>query len=117
MVILLILLGLSVAVFGIISQWKVYEKAGQPGWAVLIPIYNFIVLLRIVNKPWWWLFLMMIPIANLVFAIIILNRVSKSFGKSEGFTVGLFLLSIIFWAILAFDSSVYNKIEDSQPAA
>ena len=113
----MILIWLALIAFVIISQWRVFVKAGQPGWACLIPIYNFLIILKIANKPWWWIFLMMIPIANIVFMIIILNRISKSFGKSEGFTVGLVLLGIVFWGILAFDSSVYNKIEDSQPAA
>lgn len=115
-IILMILLWLAIIVFAILSQWKVFEKASQPGWACLIPIYNFLIILKIANKPWWWIFLMLIPIANIVFAIIILNRISKSFGKNEGFTVGLVLLGIVFWAILAFDSSVYKKIEDA-PAA
>jgi len=43
---------LLVAVFSIVCKWIVYVKAGKPGWAVLIPIYNFIVLLEIVGKPW-----------------------------------------------------------------
>ena len=114
--IITILLWLAIIVFAVMCQWKVYAKAGKPGWACIVPIYNFIILLEIVNKPWWWIFLMLIPIANIVFAIIILNRLSKSFGKSEGFTVGLVLLGIIFWAILAFDKSTYTKIE-AAPAA
>ncbi len=115
--ILMILLVLSLVAFTLMCHWKVYAKAGKPGWACIVPIYNFIILLEIVNKPWWWIFLMLIPIANIVFIIIILNRLSKSFGKSEGFTVGLVLLSVIFWAILAFDSSVYKKIEDAPATA
>ncbi len=111
--ILMVLLCLALVVLTFIIHWKVYEKAGQPGWAVFIPIYNFIVLLKIVNKPWWWLFLMIIPIANIIFLIIILSRLSKSFGKGDGFTVGLFFLNIIFWGILAFGDSVYTKIEDA----
>jgi len=114
--IIMILLWLAIVVFAIMSQWKIFTKAGQPGWACLIPIYNIIIILKIVNKPWWWLFLMMIPIANIVFLIIIVHRLSLSFGKGAGFTVGLILLGIVFYGILAFDSSVYKKIEDA-PAA
>jgi hypothetical protein len=109
--IIFVLVWLSIVVFAIVCQWKVFAKAGKPGWACIVPIYNFIVLLEIVNKPWWWLLLMLIPLVNIIFIIIILNRVSKSFGKSEGFTVGLVLLGIIFWAILAFDKSEYKKLE------
>ncbi|MBP7809818.1 MAG: hypothetical protein KA163_11035 [Bacteroidia bacterium] len=115
--IIMILLWLAIIAFVIISHWKIFAKAGQPGWACLIPIYNFLIILKIVNKPWWWIFLMLIPIANIVFMIIIIHRLSLSFGKSGGFTVGLIFLNIVFYGILAFDSSVYKKIEDAAPAA
>ncbi|MBL7764835.1 MAG: hypothetical protein JNJ58_01985 [Chitinophagaceae bacterium] len=98
---------LGIVVFIIACMWKIYEKAGQPGWAAIIPIYNFIILLKIVGKPWWWLLLMLIPIVNYVFIIWTYNLLSKSFGKSEGFTVGLLLLGIIFFPILAFGSAQY----------
>lgn len=114
--IFMILLWLAIIVFAIMSQWKVFVKAGKPGWACIVPIYNILIILEIANKPWWWIFLLLIPIANIVFMIIVLNRISKSFGKSEGFTVGLVLLGIVFWGILAFDNSVYTKIQDA-PAA
>jgi hypothetical protein len=115
--ILMIILWLAIIVFIIISYWKVYTKAGQPGWAIFVPIYNFLVMLKIVNKPWWWIFLMLIPIANIVFMIIILHRVSLSFGKGAGFTVGLLFLGIIFWPILAFGDATYKKLEDAPAAA
>jgi hypothetical protein len=102
---------LAIVVFMITCMWKVFVKAGQPGWACLVPIYNLVVLLQIVNKPTWWIILMLIPIVNFVILIIIYNRLSLSFGKGGGFTVGLIFLSIIFWPILAFDSSVYAKLE------
>lgn len=98
---------LGLVVFIIACMWKIYEKAGQPGWAAIVPIYNLIVLLKIVGKPWWWLLLMLIPIVNYVFIIWTYNLLSKSFGKSEGFTVGLLLLGIIFFPILAFGSAQY----------
>lgn len=90
------------------AMWRIYEKAGKPGWASLIPIYNIIVLLEIVGKPWWWLLLMLIPVANIVFAIWMTNLLSKSFGKSEGFTVGLILLGLIFYPILGFGNAEYK---------
>jgi hypothetical protein len=103
---------LSLIVFSIIIHWKVYEKAGQPGWAVLIPLYNILIFLQIVNKPWWWLLLLCIPLVNVVLIIILVHRLSRSFGKDGGFTIGLFLLNFIFMAILAFDNSTYTKLED-----
>lgn len=106
------LLVLSLIVFSIIIHWKIYEKAGEPGWAAIVPIYNLLVFLKIVNKPWWWIFMLCIPIVNIVFGIIIIHRLSRSFGKDAGFTVGILFLSIIFLAILAFDKSTYTKLED-----
>lgn len=92
----------------IAAQWKIYTKAGKPGWACIVPIYNIIVLLEIVGKPWWWLLLMLIPFVNLVFFIWMYNLLSKSFGKSEGFTVGIILLPFIFLPILGFGDAVYQ---------
>lgn len=98
---------LIIAIISIVSMWKVFVKAGQPGWACIIPIYNWYIMIKIVGKPDWWLIMMFIPIVNLVYAIWVTNLLSKSFGKDEGFTVGLLLLSFIFWPILAFGSAKY----------
>jgi hypothetical protein len=91
----------------IAAYWTVFTKAGQPGWAAIIPIYNIIVLLKIVGREWWWIFLFLIPIVNFVMFIIVMNDLSKSFGKGVGFTVGLILLSVIFILILGFGSATY----------
>jgi len=99
---------LAFALFLLAAQWKIYEKAGKPGWAAIIPIYNTIILLEIVGKPIWWLFLMLIPGVNIVFAVWVTNLLSKSFGKDEAFTVGLILLSIVFYPILGFGSAQYQ---------
>ena len=90
------------------SLWKINTKAGKPGWACLVPIYGYIVLLDIVGKPWWWILLMMIPLVNLVFVIKLLNLLSKSFGKDEGFTVGLIFLGFIFLPILGLGKAEYK---------
>jgi hypothetical protein len=94
-------------VFMIATMWTIFSKAGKPGWASIVPIYNIIVLLEIVGKPWWWLLLFLIPIVNIIFLIWTINLLSKSFGKSEGFTIGLILLGIIFFPILAFGDATY----------
>src|ERR1700734_963890 len=82
--------------------WKVFTKAGKPGWAAIIPIYNLIVLLQIAGKPWWGIFLFLIPLVNLVMAILVGIAVAKSFGRGEAFGVGLALLGFIFYPILGF---------------
>jgi hypothetical protein len=97
---------LLVALLMIISQWVIYTKAGKPGWAILVPIYNFIVMLQIVGRPWYHMFFLLIPIYNIIFAIQVIHGLSKSFGKDAGFTVGLIFLGVIFYPILAFNKSI-----------
>ncbi|HEV8285748.1 MAG TPA: DUF5684 domain-containing protein [Chitinophagaceae bacterium] len=95
---------LTIYIFLIVAKWKVFVKAGKPGWAAIIPIYNLIVLCQIGGKPGWWV----IPSLLVPFFIIWpYNMISKSFGHDEGFTVGLVLLGIVFWPILGFGSSKY----------
>jgi hypothetical protein len=98
---------LAIIVLLIVSMWKVYAKAGKPGWAAIIPIYNIIVLLEIVGKPLWWIILMLIPFVNFVVAIIVYLELAKVFGKGAGFGIGLFFLSFIFFPILAFSDAKY----------
>jgi hypothetical protein len=98
---------IAIVVFMIAAQWKVYEKANQPGWACIIPIYNQYVLLKIVGKPGWWLLLLLIPFVNIIFAIWTVNLLSKSFGKDEGFTLGLIFLGFIFYPLLGFGDAKY----------
>lgn len=97
-----------IVVITIVAKWKIYEKAGQPGWASIIPIYNIYVLLKIVGKPGWWLLLLIfVPIVNAVLAIWMVNLLSKSFGKDVLFTLGLLFLSPIFYLILGFGNAKY----------
>lgn len=102
-----IILICAIALLQIIAQWKVFTKAGQPGWACIIPIYNLYIMTKIAGKPGIWVLWMIIPLVNIVFIIWLYNMISKSFGHDEGFTVGLILLGIIFWPILGFGSSKY----------
>ena len=108
-------------VISIIGMWKVFTKAGQPGWAVLIPIYNGIVLLRVAGLAWYWIFaplVVLIPvlgaIAYLVGIVMLFHRISTRFGQGVGFTIGLTLLGPIFWLILGFGSSKYVAEQPAQ---
>jgi len=103
----LITIWLVVVVIEIIGLWKIFTKAGKPGWAALIPIYNAFVLLDIVGKPGWWFLLMLIPCVNIVIVIIVINALSKSFGQGAGFTVGLIFLGFIFYPLLGFGDYKY----------
>ncbi|RYM34771.1 signal peptidase I [Brumimicrobium glaciale] len=108
LIVFLSIIYLSILVLSIASYWIVYAKAGKPGWASIVPIYNIVVLLEIVGKPIWWILLMFIPIVNIVIGIKIYHHLSLSFGKDVGFTVGLILLPIIFFPILAFSDAEYQ---------
>ena len=97
----------AVVVVEIAAFWKVFTKAGQPGWASIIPIYNLVVLLQIAGKPIWWILLMLIPVVNIVVAIMVWHAVSTNFGKGVGFTLGLVFLCFIFIPILAWSDAQY----------
>ena len=98
--------------------WFIFKMAGKAPWAALIPIYNIIVVLEIVGRPVWWLVLLIIPCVSIIFGIIVLYDLARSFGYGAGFTVGLVLLSWIFLMILAFDSSRYlGPAAGGQPLA
>ena len=88
------------------AMWKIFAKAGQPGWAAIIPIYNWIVWCKIVGRPAWWVLLLLICFP--IFFIILSIDLAKSFGKGVGFAVGLILLSIIFFPILGLGSATYQ---------
>ena len=103
-----VILYLAIIVLMIIALWKIFVKAGKPGWAAIIPIYNFIVLLEIVGKPTWWIILYLIPIVNIIFLIWTINLLSLSFGKDVGFTIGMLLLSFIFIPVLGFGNAEYK---------
>jgi hypothetical protein len=113
--VLMLLITLPFIILITVSMWKLYTKANKPGWAVIVPIYSTLVLLEIIRKPWWWLLLMMIPLVNIVFVIWGTNLFVKSFGKDEGFTIGVLFLPYIFYPILAFNKStqyIYNNTNE-----
>jgi uncharacterized membrane protein YhaH (DUF805 family) len=99
---------LAVIVLLIAAMWKIFTKAGKPGWAALVPIYNIIVLLEIAGKPAWWVVLFLIPFVNLIVAIVVAIAVAKNFGKGTGFGLGLAFLGFIFAPMLAWGDAQYN---------
>ena len=96
------------AILMIAALWKVFTKAGQPGWAAIVPILNTYFLCKIAGRPGWWVILMLIPIVNFIIWIILCIDVAKSFGKGVGFAIGLLLLPFIFFLILGFGSAQYH---------
>lgn len=99
----------------IIAMWKIFTKAGKPGWASIVPIYNVVVMFQIIGLNPWLLLLYLIPVVNfvaaIVFSIMQASRLSKAFGKGTGFALGLFFLNPIFLLILGFGDSKYVGIQ------
>jgi uncharacterized protein DUF5684 len=104
-----VLFCLALVILIIAGFWKVFSKAGQPGWASLIPILNTYFLLKIAGKPGWWLLLLFIPVVNLVIIIITLVDLARNFAKGAGFAMGLLFLPMIFFLILGFGSATYQS--------
>jgi len=93
----------------VVGLWKVFTKAGEPGWAAIIPIYNYYVILKIVGRPWWWLLLLLVPIANLIVSILVAIDLAKSFGKDAAYgIILLWLLNANGYLILGFGDAEYR---------
>lgn len=105
---IILVLYLGIIILSIAGTWATYAKAGKPGWASIVPIYNVIVLLEIAGKPIWWLILLFIPFVNIIVAIMIQIDVAKAFRKDSGFGLGLAFLPFIFYPILGFGSAQYG---------
>jgi hypothetical protein len=102
-----LIIWLVVVVAAVAGLWKVFEKAGEPGWAALVPIYTSVTLVKISGKEMWWVivFLVCFPVA----AIVVFIEVAKKFGKGTGFGLGLAFLGFIFFPMLGFGSAQYNR--------
>jgi len=102
------LIYLAVIVFELVAMWKVFVKAGQPGWAAIIPIYNFVVLFQIIKMDWWHILIMLfVPCAMIVYLCIINYKLALAFGKDTGFAVLSIFFSAVTIPILAFGSAQY----------
>lgn len=99
---------LALLVFYIYVGWRIFEKADEPGWAAIIPIYNLVVMLRMVGRPTWWIILFIIPVVQFYPMIVVPIDLAKSFGKGTGFGIGLLLLGFIFGPILALGDAEYQ---------
>lgn len=100
-----VLISLAIAVISIMSLWKLFTKAGKPGWAAIVPIYNNMVMLEIVGRPLWWVVLYFVPFANVVVAIMVALETAKVFGKDTVFGVLMILFPVPMYPILAFSKN------------
>ena len=102
------LIWLAVMVLVIAGMWKVFVKAGKPGWACLVPIYNIIVLLEISAKPLWWIILLFVPLVQFVVLILVAIALAEKFGKGAGFGLGMAFLPMVFYPLLGFGDAQYQ---------
>ncbi len=99
---------LIMAVLMIVAHWKLFTKAGKPGWAAIVPIYNMIIMMEIIGRPWWWILLFCIPFVNFVIAIMVIIDLLKAFGKQgAGWIAFMIFLSPVALLVLAFGDSKY----------
>ncbi len=105
------ILSMTLSILMIVSLWKIFKKAGKPGWASIIPIYNIYIMCEIAEKEWWYVLLSCVPFANIYAMIVLYNGMAKRFGKSGGFVAGMILLPVIFFPMLAFgkDAAIVNN--------
>jgi hypothetical protein len=106
-IILLLAVELIVAVMSIMVMWTIYDRAGQPGWASLVPIYNMIILLKIAGRPAWWVLLMMVPLVNFIILFMICMDLAVAFDRGIPFAAGLFFVPFVFFPLLAFGEPDY----------
>lgn len=102
------LAGLVIGLFYLFVWWRLFEKAGLPGWGALIPFYNMYLYIKVAQRPGWWLILFFIPIVNIIIAIVLCFDFARVFGKGSGFGFGLLFLGFIFFPILAFGNAPYQ---------
>lgn len=108
LVIVSVLVTAALAVIAVAAMWRTFVKAGQPGWAALVPIYNIYVMTQIAGRPGWWTLLYFVPLANIVVSLLVSVDTAKRFGKSEVFgIVALWLFNPIGMLILGFGDAKY----------
>lgn len=105
-----LILYFALIIFLIVSLWKVFEKAGQPGWAALVPFYNlYILVIEVAKLEILWFILCFVPFVNIIAVFKIYISVAEEFGKSAVFGIGLVFLSFIFFPILAFGDAEHSS--------
>ena len=107
------ILSMALGILKIVSLWKIFKKAGKPGWASIVPIYNIYIMCEIAEKEWWYILLLCVPFVNIYAIIVLYNGMAKKFGKGGGFVVGMILLPVVFFPMLAFGKDV--AIVNNQP--
>ncbi len=107
----IVFIGIIIAyvVFAIAGVWKTFEKAGEPGWASIVPFLNFYKLYKIGLGAGWIFVLLIIPVVNFILNIILGIKMAQAFGKGILFGLGIAFLPGIFYMVLGFGSATYQR--------
>ena len=111
--IVLLAVYLAVLVLNIAAYWRIFSKAGRPGWMVLVPVYGSVKLLQISGRSGWWLLAFLVPVLNLFPIVRLSFDLARVFGRGVGFGFGLLFLPLIFAPILGFGDAQY--VADTRP--
>ncbi len=88
---------LLVQVIHFLGTWKLYKKAGKKPWEAAVPVYNAVILMKIINRPWWWVILLFIPVVNLIIIPVIWVETIRSFGRNSTTDTFLVLITLGFY--------------------
>lgn len=109
MVLIIYLISIIGSLVSLIAMWKIFTKAGKPGWAAIVPIYNVVVLFEIVGLEWWHVLVaLFVPFAALIYIIIVDIKLAKVFGKGTGLILLLIFIPVVGQLMLAFGNASYN---------
>jgi hypothetical protein len=108
--IVILVVVLAVVIAMVAGMWALNEKAGEPGWAILVPIYNLVVALRIAGMSAWWILAMLIPLVSIIPALMMASNTAKNFGFGLGMTLGLILLPFIAYPVIGFGAARYQPV-------
>ena len=107
------LLYIAFYVLAFIGLWKMFVKAGHPGWGAIIPFYNLYLLLKVARRPGWWLILFFIPLVNIIIWLVVALDVSRNFGHGAGYGILLWIFPYIMFIVLGWGTDQYRG---AQPA-
>ncbi len=122
LIILIFILFIAIIIFEFVCMYLTYKKAGAPGWAVFVPLYNYIALFKLVNVPMWMILLLFFPVVNLYPLYLVYTSLAERLGKSKAYGIGLLLLPIFTYPILAFskvevESRYVNSLEEANSSS
>ncbi|WP_298312936.1 signal peptidase I [uncultured Aquimarina sp.] len=103
---------LAVQIVHFLGTWKLYVKAGRKAWEAAVPVYNAVVLMKIINRPWWWVILLFIPVINVIMLPVVWVETIRSFGKNTTKDTILVIVTLGFYIYYVNYMLDVNHIED-----